>query len=247
VVAINEAMARRYFGDGSPLGRRMLWGVGDKAQQMHVIAVVRDVKQRTPRDEAELRFYVPYLQHPERELASARFIVRTTAPPETVLDRLRQTIRSEDRRLSIGGIDIVTDLVDRTLVRERMIATLSAGFGVLAVALACVGLYGLMAYRVARRTSEIGVRMAFGAGRRTVLWMIVRQDLALIGAGVVVGVPLALAASRWTQSLLFGVAAGDSATLLAAILAITAAGVFAGFGPAWRAARIEPATALRHE
>ena len=247
VVAINEAMARRYFGRSNPLGRRMLWGVGKTQGEMEIIAVVRDVKQRSPRDEAELRFYVPYLQHPARELASVRFIVRTSGSPEAVLDRVQQTIRSEDPRLSIGSIDIVTDLVDRTLVRERMIATLSAAFGVLAVALACVGLYGLVSYRVVRRTSEIGVRMAFGAARCSVLWMIVRQDLALVAAGIAAGVPLALAASGLTQSLLFGVAASDSATIVAATLAIVLAGFLAGFVPAWRAMRIEPAAALRHE
>jgi ABC-type antimicrobial peptide transport system permease subunit len=132
-------------------------------------------------------------------------------------------------------------------VRERLVATLSAAFGVLALTLSCVGLYGLLAYRVARRTSEIGVRMAFGAARRTVLMMIVRQDLSLVAAGVALGVPLAIAASGYIQSVLFGVSADDTATLIAAIVAMTLAGLLAGAAPAWRATRIEPAVALRHE
>jgi predicted permease len=247
VVAINEQMARRFFGNANPLGRRMRWGYGDGQRDMEIVAVVRDVKQRGPRDDAELRFYVPYFQHAGRELASARFILRTNASPDAVVDRLRQAVRAEDARLSIGSIEVATDLFDRALVRERLVAALSAAFGTLAVVLACVGLYGVLAYRVARRTSEIGVRMAFGAARRTVLMMIVRQDLALVAAGIVVGAPLALAASRYAQGVLFGVSADDAPTLLAAILAITVAGLLAGAAPAWRAMRIEPAAALRHE
>ncbi len=247
VVAINEQMARRLFGSENPLGRRMLWGYGDGQRNMEVVAVVRDVKQRGPRDDAELRFYVPYFQHPTRELASARFALRTIAPPDAIVDRLRQTVRAEDARLSIASIDEATQLFDRALVRERLVAALSAAFGTLAVVLACVGLYGLLAYRVARRTSEIGVRMAFGAGRRTVLMMIVGQDLTLVAAGIGVGVPLAVAASGYIRGVLFGVSANDVPTLCAAVLAMTLAGLLAGVAPAWRATRIEPAAALRHE
>jgi predicted permease len=247
VVAINEHMARRFYGTRNPVGSRMLWGIGDSQRAYEVIAVVRNVKHRGLRDEDELRFYVPYFQHPERQLAGARFIVRTTAAPEALVDRLRQTIRAEDKRLSIGSVDVATDLVDRTLVRERMIATLSLAFGALALVLACVGLYGLIAYRVARRTREIGVRMAFGAARRSVLAMVVRQDLALVLAGILAGVPLALAASRLARSMLFGVSAADAATLAGSIAAIALAGLLAGLVPAWRATRIDPATALRHE
>jgi len=247
VVAINEQMARRFFGDASPLGRRMRWGYGEGQRDMEIIAVVRDVKQLGPRDEAQLRFYVPYFQHSARELASARFALRTTAPPDAIVDRLRQTVRAEDARLSIGSIEMAADLFDRTLVRERLVAALSAAFGVLALLLASVGLYGLLAYRVARRTSEIGVRMAFGAARRTVLMMIVRQDLALVAAGILAGVPLALAASSYIRTVLYGVRADDAPTLVAATLAITLSGLLAGAAPAWRAMRIEPAAALRHE
>jgi len=169
-VAINEAMARRFFEGRNPLGKTMIWGFGNAEKRLEVVAVVRDVKQDGPRDEPTLRFYVPYFQEPDREVASVRFIVRTIAQPDTMIDRVRDAIRAEDQRLTIVSIDIATDLVNRTVVRERMIATLSAAFGLVAVLLACVGLYGLISHRVLRRTTgdRRSHRLRGGASQRAV-------------------------------------------------------------------------------
>jgi predicted permease len=247
VMVINEAMSRRFFGTASPIGRRMLWGAGGDSQVYEIVGVVRDVKQHGPRDQTVLRFYVPYFQHRQPELASARFMLRTAANPAAVLSLAREAIQSEDKTLPIVSIDTVRALEDRSLVQERMIATLSSVFSVLALGLACIGLYGLMAYRVAQRTSEIGIRIALGSTRHQVLWLVLRQDLALIAAGLAIGAPLALAASRLIQSLLFGLDGADQGNLLAALAVMTSVGVVAGLGPALRAAHIEPAVSLRHE
>ena len=247
VMVVNEAMARRFFGKANPIGRRMVWGVGSESKALEIVGVVRDVKQHGPRDQAERRFYVPYFQHGQPELVSARFALRTTANPSVVLSLVRQAIQSEDKTLPIVSVDTVAGLEDRTLLEEHMIATLSSVFTFLALGLACVGLYGLLAYRVVQRTNEIGIRMALGAARPHVLWVVLRQDFALIAAGLAIGAPLALAASRLIQNQLFGVESADPGTLMAAMAVMTVVGIVAGLGPALRAAHVEPAASLRHE
>jgi predicted permease len=247
VIVINDAMARRFFGAANPIGRRMLWGEGDDAKALEVVGVVPHVKQHGPRDEVAPRFYLPYFQHGQPELASARFIMRTAANPSAVATLARSAIQSEDKTLPILGVDTAVSLEERTVVQERMIAMLSSGFTVLALALACIGVYGLMAYRVVQRTSEIGIRMALGAERSRVVWSVLRQDLVLIAAGLAIGAPLAIAASSLIQSLLFGVDGADRGTLVAAVIVMTLIGLVAGLGPALRASRIEPAVSLRHE
>ena len=247
VIVINEAMARRFFATANPIGRRMLWGTANDSQAYEVVGVVPDVKQHGPRDQVVLRFYVPYLQHRDPELNSARFMLRTAANPAGVLSLAQRAIQSEDKRLPILSVDTARGLEDRSLVQERMIATLSTVFTGLALGLAGIGLYGLMAYRVVQRTGEIGIRIALGAKRQQVLWLILRQDLALIAAGLAIGAPIAIAASRFVQSLLFGIDSSDHATVTAALLVMTSVGFVAGLGPAVRAAHIEPTVSLRHE
>ena len=126
-------------------------------------------------------------------------------------------------------------------------ASLAAGFGILGLALAAVGLYGLLSYTVTRRVNEIGIRLALGATRREVLWMVIRHVLALLGMGVAIGIPVAWGASRFVSSMLFGVKATDQLTILAATLTLLAAGLLAGFLPAWRASRVDPMVALRYQ
>jgi ABC-type antimicrobial peptide transport system permease subunit len=171
--------------------------------------------------------------------------VRTIGDPTGVASVLRDVIRSEDPRLSVISLDIAPQLVSRTLVRERTVAILLVAFSALAVGLACLGLYGLMADHVVQRTSEIGIRMALGAQRSDVLWSTVRRSLACIAAGIAVGIPLALGTSRVAQGLLFGLSANDPGTFIAATIVMTTVGVLAACIPARRASRIDPLVALR--
>ncbi|MCU1258762.1 MAG: hypothetical protein JWO80_1647, partial [Bryobacterales bacterium] len=134
-----------------------------------------------------------------------------------------------------------------TLVQERLVASLAGGFGVLGLLLACVGLYGLLAYGVARRTKEIGIRMALGAQQSGVLWMVCGGALRLVGLGIALGLPAAWAVSRWVKSMLFGLTATDPGTMATAVLLLGAAGLVAAYFPARLAARVDPMTALRHE
>jgi predicted permease len=251
VVAINEEMARLFFADANPIGRRLVWETGDVQKPLEIVAVTRDVKQSGPRNEPQPRFYLPYFQLPlVREnwvLASTRFLVRTAADPSALAPVLRQLIPSEDPRLSVASLDMGTQLVSRTLVQERMIALLLVAFGLLAIGLACLGLYGLIAYHVVQRTSEIGIRMALGAQRSQVLWTTLQRGLVWIAAGVAAGVPLALSASRVAQGLLFGLSPSDPGPLIGAAAVMSAMGLLAAYIPARRASRVDPLVALRHE
>ena len=140
-----------------------------------------------------------------------------------------------------------TDIEDRTLVTERLVAQVSTGFGALALLVACVGLYGILAYSVARRTREIGLRLALGATRAGVLWMVLRESLALVGLGFAIGIPAALAASRLIRTMLYGLTPTNPATIGAAFLILLATSTAAAYIPARRAASVDPMTALRHE
>jgi predicted permease len=249
VVAINEEMARLLFAGGNAIGQRLVWG--DGAKELEIVAIAVDVKLSGPRAEPQPRFYLPYLQmpaiRPSWVMTRTRYLVRTTANPMTLAPALRQLIPSEDPRLSVTSVVAGPELVSRALVQERMVATLLVAFGTLAAFLACLGLYGLIAYHVVQRTAEIGIRMALGAGRGQVLRVTLQRGLAWIALGVAAGIPLALGASRVAQGLLFGLRATDAATLTAAAAVMVAVGLLAAYIPARRASRIDPLAALRCE
>ncbi|MGH9373796.1 MAG: ABC transporter permease, partial [Vicinamibacterales bacterium] len=249
VAAINEAMARQFFAGADPIGKRLVWGIGGGQKTLEIVAVVRDVKRTGPRDEPLMRFYLPYFQLPVVRstwiLTRTRFLVRSTADPLSLAAVLRQLIPSEDPQLSVAGLDIGTDLVSRALSQERTIAMLLVAFGVLAIGLACLGLYGLIAYQVVQRTSEIGLRMALGAQRGQVLSATLQRGLAWIALGLAAGIPLAVMSARLVQGLLFGLSATDAGTLAGAAGFLSAMGLLAAYIPARRASRIDPLMALR--
>jgi ABC-type antimicrobial peptide transport system permease subunit len=160
---------------------------------------------------------------------------------------VRRVIQDVDKNLPVTSIHTLSEQVKDRLNKEYLIARLSSLFGILALVLACVGLYGVQAYGVARRTNEIGIRMALGAHRRRVLWMILRESLALVGIGVAIGLPMAFAATRLISSQLYGVNPTDPSTMTAATVVLAAIAVFAGYIPARRATRVDPMVALRYE
>jgi predicted permease len=247
VIAINEEMAARFYPAANPIGRRFIWGSQDHPVTLEVIAVVRDVKQRSPRDKPEVRFYVPHAQRPDHDFSSVQLLVRTASESTAMLPALQRAISEEEPRMSTEGVYVAHDFIDRALVQERMIAKLSIAFGALAVGLACIGLYGLIGYQVVQRTNEIGIRMALGAERRYVLWTTLRRALVWTMAGVGLGIPLALLASRTAESLLFGLSPMDVVTLSAAAAIMVTLGALAAYIPAHRASRVDPLVALRYD
>jgi ABC-type antimicrobial peptide transport system permease subunit len=173
--------------------------------------------------------------------------VRAAGTPDSVTTSIRNEIRAVDNNLIVSSIKTIPQLIDQSLILERLLAKLSSFFGVLALLLAAIGLYGLMAYGVVRRTKEIGIRMALGAQPGNVRWMILRETLWLVIAGMLIGVPTALAATRFISSLLYGLTASDPITVFIAVAVIIVSGILAGFLPARTASRMDPLVALKYE
>ena len=190
-------------------------------------------------------FYLPYRQQLGRLSQTICIAIRTTGNPTDVASAVREEFRNIDSRLPVIRIETIEQQLNNLLVQERLIATLSAVFGALAVMLACLGLYGVMAYGAARRTNEIGIRMALGATRRGVLGMVLRESLWLVVIGIAIGFPATFFAARLVASRLFGVQANDPVTLATASLLMIGVALLAATIPARRASRIEPMVALR--
>jgi len=256
VAIINESMARRFFGNQSPLGRRFGFpfhtgSCGDGTQlggpgTIEIIGVVKDVKYASLRNEARAMFYQPF-HHANTGRGQMTLVVRTAGDPTSVAAAVRREARAMDPAMPMFEVETLATQVAASLQRERLLATLSSGFGLLALLLSCLGLYGILSYTVARRTNEIGLRMALGAGRRDVLWLVLRDALRLVLIGAALGVPAALAASRLVASQLFGISAADPGAVVAATLALLVVAAVAGYLPARRATRVDPLVALRCE
>jgi predicted permease len=246
VAIINEKFAQKYFPGRSPVGMHIGFGTdpGTKTP-MEVIGVVKDVKYTNLRDEIQEQAFVPYLA--SRYVGGMTVYLRTAADPKQVMNDARRVVHDMDANLPVYAMRTEETQIDNSLTTERMIASLCSIFGFLATLLAMIGLYGVMAYVVAQRTREIGIRMALGAVQSNVVWMVMREVLMLVAIGVIVGVPASIGLAKLAQSQLFGLSGHDPLTVvLAAIfLAIVACG--AGYVPAWRASKLDPITALRYE
>jgi ABC-type antimicrobial peptide transport system permease subunit len=175
------------------------------------------------------------------------FEIRTVGEPTAMIPAVREAVRRIDRDLPLVDVKTQSEQIQQSLSQERMFARLASFFAALALLLVAVGLYGTLSYAVTRRTNEIGIRMALGAQRFAVLWMVLRESLVLILAGAVIGLPLAFATTRFVESQLYGVQPNDVLTVSAAVLVLAAAGALASYLPARRAARVDPMVALRYE
>ena len=244
VAIVNETLARYFFGDTNPIGRRFGIG-GSSPTEIEIIGVARDVRTEELRDRAPRFVYLAYRQNDA--LTSLTFYVRTASDTPATTAAIRQTVQRLDANLPIYALRSMEAQVAESLFVERMIAGLSVAFGVLATLLAAIGLYGVMSYAVARRTREIGIRMALGAERARVRWLVLKEVIALAAVGVALGLGAALYATRRIEAQLFGITPNDPATLAGGVALLVFVALLAGWIPARRATNIDPMLALRTE
>jgi predicted permease len=243
VTILNRTAARAYFGDGNPIGQRMSFPGQLVEDEYEIVGVVGDVRYEDARTEDERMAYLPIEQalDPVRE---ALVIARADAA-------VGESIRQEVTRGITGGfsprVESLGDQAAIALTRERLLSILASFFGALALLLACIGLYGVMAYSVMRRTREIGIRLAIGANRRSVMWMVLRETLIVVSIGIVAGAIVVVPIGRAIRNQLFGIAPADPVSIGMAIALLSTVAAIAGYLPARRATRIDPLLALRCE
>jgi len=247
VAMVNEAFGRHYFPNASAIGHRFTYDPHEAGHSFEIVGVVKDARFHDAKDAVEPIAFLALLQDTSQFALSAEIAARTADKPAAVSHAVRQAIADVDRNLPVNDPRPLADQVASTFDTERLAARLVSVFGALALVLACVGLYGVVSQAVARRTSEIGVRMALGADRRDVLWLILKDTLALVAIGLAVGVPAAFGATRLVRSQLFGLGAADPASFTLAIVVLTTVAAGSGLFPARRASRVDPMVALRHE
>jgi len=245
VVLVNQAMARRYFPNENPIGKHFGDHGPASSGKYEIIGVVRDSKYGSLREQVGPTVYDPLFQ--VQQAKPVVLHVRTPGNPASVVARIRQEVQVIDRDLPVFDVQTLAEQVQSSLHQERMFATLSGFFGLLALLLSCIGLYGVVAYSVARRTNEIGIRMALGAQGVQILWMVLREMLLLVTAGVVLGLPTALASTRIVANQLYGVKPTDALTLVAATLVLAVVATLAGYLPARTASGVDPMVTLRYE
>jgi predicted permease len=243
-VIVNKVMADRFLNGIAAVGRTFAVNPGPLTFQ--VVGIVADARERDVRKAANPTMYLAYA-NPVFGRGPMTLVVRTAGDAHAKAGAIRQLARASDESMPLSDIETVSDRVRASTAQERLVALLASVFGVLALAVAGIGLYGVVSYTVERRTTEIGIRMALGAARSHVLWTVLRSSLVLVGIGVAIGLAVALAVTRLVESQLFGLRPTDPATIFTAVLVIGMLGTIAGYLPARRAARVDPLIALRHE
>jgi predicted permease len=246
VAIVNRKFAEHFFGKRSAVGRHIGFGDGPKSKlDIEIVGVAENTLYEGPREGVHRQVFV--LDQQNDTPGYVAFYVRTALDPAAMVPALRHKVAELDPAMPVYEVKTLERRLDETLATERLIATLSAAFGVLATLLASIGLYGVMAFVVARRSREIGLRMALGARRGQVVWLVMREVLTLLGAGLVVGVPAAYLLSRYVSSQLFGVQPADPSIGAIALLVLAGVALAAGFLPARRASTLDPVSALRYE
>jgi predicted permease len=249
VAVVSEAYVKTYFGDRHPIGQRLLVGrpPGQTSPVVEIVGVAGNARYGELKGEFRDIVYLPFSQGSYRPLDEMTFALRTKGDPLRYVSTVREIVRQADARVPVTNVKTQAVQIDQMLNQEIIFARLCTAFALLALLIACVGLYGTMAYTVARRTREIGIRMALGAQRGGVVWMILREAIVLAAVGLAVSVPTALGVSKFVESFLFGVEPNSPAALALAAFVLLSAALLAGYMPARKASRIDPMTAVRHE
>jgi predicted permease len=246
VIIINQTMARYYFGNHRAIGRHIGFGNEPGAvADMEIIGVVKDYKYMGIRGDVTRQALIPYLGLPIATNMTS--YVRTSMPPEQAFNMIRRTVANLDRNLPVYHMRTLESTIDESLLNERLVASLSAIFGGLATLLAVIGLYGVMAYTVEQRTREIGIRVALGAQRGNVVWLVMKEVVMMVGIGFAIGLPAAWFSAKLVASLLYGIQPGDPVSIAAAMAVLAGIALLAGYIPAARASRVDPLRALRYE
>jgi predicted permease len=248
VAVVNQAFVDHYFKGQNPLGR--IFSFDDKldpVNQYEIVGVLGNIKSHNARETQHEMVLRSVFQGDDQLAFTATFEVRTNGDAAALAPQIREAITQIDPKLPVFGVTTMQEQVAGTFKQDTLIARLMSFFGGLALLLACIGLYGVMAHSVVRRTNEIGIRMALGAGRGNIQWLVLRETLLLIIGGLVIGIPLALGAAKLVSKQLFGMKPTDPVALIAAAGILTAVAIVAGFFPARRASRVDPLVALRDE
>ena len=249
VAVVNEAYVKTNFGDRNPLGQHIvihrLSQFGNR--EVEIVGVARNARYGALKGDFRDVVYVPFNQGSYYPVDEMTFALRTSGDPLRYVNTVREIVHQADPRVPVTNIKTQAAQIDQTMNQEIIFAKLCTGFAILALVIACVGLYGTTSYTVARRTGEIGIRMALGAQRGAVVWMVLREVFVLATAGLALSVPTALGASKLVESFLFGVKPNDPGALMMAVAILLGAALLAGYVPARKASRIDPMIALRHE
>jgi predicted permease len=249
VAIVNQAWVKTNLEDRNPVGQHIVsYGpAGLKPQEMEIIGVAGNAKYDDIAGDFPVIVYMPFAQNLNVPIAEMTFFLRTAGDPLAQAKAVREIVHQADARIPVANLRTQASEIAGEMSQEILIARLCTGFAMLALTIACVGLYGMMSYTVARRTGEIGIRLALGAQRGAVVRMVLREVLILAAAGLAIGVPTALATSRFVESFLFELSANDPRSLAMAIVVLLSASLVAGYFPAWKASRIDPMIALRRE
>jgi predicted permease len=245
VAVVNQRFVEQRCGVQNPVGL-VLTMKGDRPQKIEIVGVSGDARYLSLKTEMSPVVYLPFGQR-VLPVDDMTYVLRTVASPPGFAAAVRDVVRQADARLPVADLMTETAQIDGTVSQEIMFARLCTAFAILALAIACVGLYGTVSYNVARRTGEIGIRMALGAPRGTVVRMILREVVGVTAAGLAISLPATIATSKLVQSFLFGVNPNDAASLAAAVAILTGSALLAGYLPARKAARIDPIAAIRDE